>query len=227
MSKPALELSALPFDGILAPQSAARPANATRSLFHLASGAFALALLRLLPSRPWLIAASAAFAGTAWTLETLRRYSPALNDRLMRIFRPIAHAHERHRVNSSTWYMTALVVLAAVAPRPAAEIGVIVLAIADPAAGFIGRRYGRIRLRARRSLEGTLAFFAAGALAALAQLTAFHSFAMSSMLAIGLAGAAAGALAELFSTRLDDNFTIPLASAAAAAAALQIVPPMI
>jgi dolichol kinase len=197
----------------------ARPTNYTRSVFHVASGAFALALMRLLPGRGWLIAVSGGFALWAWSMEFARRRSKAVNEVLMRFFAPIAHAHERHRVNSSTWYTTALLLLSLLLPLRAAEVGVMVLALADPAAGFIGRRYGRTRLRAGRSLEGSLAFFAVGAGAALGWLMLVHGQPGAAAFPVALAAAAAGALAELGPARLDDNFTIPLAAAAAAAAA--------
>ena len=215
------ELPAPSFDTAMAapaPASVARPANATRSLFHIGSGALALLMLRVMPSRAWLIAASGAFFVAAWSMEIARRQSPAVNERLMRFFAPIAHAGERHQVNSATWFITALVLMALFAPLRAAEVGVVVLALADPAAGLIGRRFGRIRLRARRSLEGTLAFFFAGTVAALATLSVFHALPFSACLLVALTGAAAGALAELGTTRLDDNLTIPLTASTAAAA---------
>lgn len=221
-SDPALPLIALDVQAPEAPVS--RPRNYTRSLFHLACGAVALTLLRLLPDRAWLIAACAPFAVAAWSMEAARRQSPAVNERLMRFFAPVAHPHERHRVNSSTWYTTALLLMAIFAPQRAAEIGVLVLALADPAAGFFGRRFGRTRLRANRSLEGTLAFLTVGALAAFAWLRVVHALPLASMVAISLAGALVGALTELFSTRLDDNFTIPIAVSAAAAAAELALP---
>lgn len=217
MSKPAAELPGLLL-GDIAPPQVARPANYKRSVFHLASGVFALLLLRLLPDRNWLIATSAAFVIAAWTMELSRRASPEINDRLMRVFRPIAHAHERHRVNSGTWYMTALLLLSLLAPLRAAEIGVVVLAVADPAAGVIGRRFGRTRLRAGRSLEGSLAFVAAGTLAAVAWLAVTSTSPWPPRALVAFAGATAGALAEIGSTRLDDNFTIPVTVTAAAVA---------
>jgi dolichol kinase len=220
VSKHVLEFPAPSFEDVVAaPAPAARPANATRSLFHIGSGAFALLMLRVMPSRAWLVAASGAFFVAAWTMEISRRKSPAVNERLMRFFSPIAHAGERHAVNSGTWFITALVLMAIFAPLRAAEVGVVVLALADPAAGLIGRKFGRIRLRARRSLEGTLAFLFAGALAALVTLTAFHAVPLPARILIALAAAAAGAIAELGTTRLDDNFTIPLTAASAAALA--------
>lgn len=196
-----------------------RAANLTRSFFHLASGLSALALLHLLPGRGWVIAASAAIAASGWTMEIARRTSPAANDRLMRLFAPVAHPHERTRINSSTWYVTALLALALLAPLRAAELGVLVLAVADPAAGMIGRRFGRTRLRDDRSLEGSLGFLVTGFLAAAAWLTVVHSAPLGSSALVAAVGAASGALAELFSTRLDDNFTVPVVVTAAAAAA--------
>lgn len=227
----AVELGDIAFEApaegeVQAHGAVARPANTTRSLFHIASGALSLALLRLLPGRTWLIAVSVTIAVAAWTMEAVRRRSPEANDRLMRLFGPVAHAHERYRVNSSTWYVTALVILSAFFPLRAAEIGVVVLGLADPAAGFIGRRFGRTRLRAGRSLEGTLTFVAAGTIGALAALAAFHALPWSSRIILAVVGAIAGAVAELVSTGFDDNFTIPLTTAVAVAAAQLFLPGM-
>lgn len=199
------------------PAVVARPTNVRRSLFHVLSGAFALALIRFLPSRAWLAGAALAFALFCWTCEVARRISPKVNARLMRFFAPIARAEEHYRVNSSTWYGTALFLLAAFAPMRAAEIGVIVLAIADPFAGLVGRRFGRTPLLAGRSLEGSLGFLAAGGLAALGWLAVFSGLAGSQMVMLAFAAAAVGAVAEVVSMRFDDNFTIPVASAAAVA----------
>ena len=55
-----------------------RAANLTRSVFHLASGLAALALLHLLPSRGWVIAASGALAASGWSMEVARRRSKAI-----------------------------------------------------------------------------------------------------------------------------------------------------
>lgn len=222
MSKPAL--TAIPLD-LAGDESAAepevanpaRPANYKRSFFHVLSGLFALGLIVLLPGRPWLIAASGAFALFAWTCEIGRRRSERMNAVLMRLFAPVAHAHEAHEVNSSTWYVSALLLMALFAPLHAAELGVIVLAFADPAAGLIGRRFGRTRIRPGRSLEGTLAFVAAGTAAAGAWLVFHHGASLSTAALVAGAGAVAGAVAEIVVTKLDDNFAIPVAATTAVA----------
>ena len=176
----------------------------------MGSALAALAMLRFLPTQGWIIGVSAAFAAAGWTMEFARRRSTAVNERLMAIFAPVAHPHERHGINSSTWYCTALLLLALFAPRRAAEVGVVVLGIADPAAGLIGRRFGRTRIRANRSLEGSLGFVVVGALAAAAWLTFVYATPLPALGILAGVGAVAGALTELGSTRLDDNFTIPV-----------------
>jgi dolichol kinase len=212
-SAPSLGVELLP-----APVAVAhpRPTNVTRTLLHIASGAFALAMIRLMPSRAWLIAGPGLVALAAWSMEISRRLSTAINDRLMVFFSRIAHPSERHRVNSSTWYATALVLLAAFGSQRAAEVGILVLAVGDPAAGAIGRSIGRIPLRANRSLEGTVGFVVVAALAVVAWLSVFDTLSMPRVLVTAFAAALAGAFAELASTELDDNFTIPLVSACAA-----------
>jgi dolichol kinase len=203
--------------------SEARPQNNARSVFHVGSALAALALLHWLPSRGWLIAVSVAFAASGWTMEIARRLSPAANRRLMALFAPVAHAHERHGINSATWYCTALVLLALFAPLRAAEVGVVVLGLADPAAGFIGRRFGKTRLRKNRSLEGSLGFVVVGALAAGAWLAVSGGVALPALAVLAVVGGVVGALTEIGSTRLDDNFTIPVTVALAVSLAQQVV----
>jgi dolichol kinase len=210
----------LPFHEAASSTPLSRPENLARSAFHVSAGLVSLTLIRLLPSRGWLIAAAGAFALFAWTAETIRRRSPAANAKLMRFFGPVAHPHERHRTNSSTWYVTALTLLATLAPLPAAELAVLVLGFADPAAGAVGRRFGRTRIAESRTLEGSIGFVLVGAAVSLVWLSV-TGVPLVRALVLGVVAGIAGALAEIASSkRFDDNFTIPVAVAALVSAAL-------
>ena len=114
-----------------------RPTNYSRNLFHIGSELTALVVILLAPSQGYLIAASAALCLTAWSLEIARRFRPDLNDRLMGFWQ-VAHVHERYRVNSSTWYVTALLILAVATPKAVAALAVVVLGIGDPIRGACG-----------------------------------------------------------------------------------------
>lgn len=199
-----------------------RPANVARTVFHVGAGVLALVFIRTMPSRPWLVLAASAFAAFAWTCEILRRRSEVVNERLMRFFRPIAHANEWREVNSATWYATALVLMALVVPREAAEVGVVVLAAADPMAGFVGRRFGRKRLASGRSFEGAAAFALTGTIAAFAWMTAAGTYDASRLVLAPVAGIF-GAVVELLVSRVDDNLAIPLGTSLAVAVAHALV----
>ena len=197
-----------------------RPTNYGRSLFHVVSALAAVVMIEWIAAPKTLLAIAAAWAGFAWTCEVARRIWPQVNVILMKAMGAIAHAHEAVKVNSATWYATALVLLALTQSLPLCMVGVAVLGFADPAAALVGRRFGRIRLVHGRSLEGTLTFAVVGTAVAASAFFAFHAHLGASVIwAMSLSAGIWGALAELFSLRWDDNLTVPLASAAGAFAA--------
>ena len=103
-------------------------------------------------------------------------------------------------------------------------VAVMVLAVADPMAALVGRRYGKIQIHRNRTLEGSLAFVAAGVAISMAVLLGFYpAVGLGTALVISLTASLTGAAAELVSGRLDDNLTIPLAAAAGAALAVIVV----
>jgi dolichol kinase len=192
-----------------------RPTNWARSVFHVAGAAVSIVLIQVLIGRPWLLTAAAVlYAGTFWTLELLRTRSAKMNQALLGFFKHVVHSHESARVNSSTWYATALVLLTLTHSPVLCLVAVGILGVGDPFAGFIGRRFGRVRLVHGRSLEGSLAFFVAGTTVAFALLRLLHpELLLWPALALAAVAAVFGALAELFSLRIDDNLSVPLAAA--------------
>lgn len=205
------------------PAPSFRPTNYARNVFHVGSALVALLVLVLAPWPGCATLLAGGLCGTAWSLEIARRKSPRANDRLMRFFGAVAHAHERHRVNSSTWYLTALLLLSVLVEPAVSAIAVAVLGFGDPAAALIGRRFGRTRLRAGRSLEGSCGFVAAGSLVAFAVASLLLPGTFGVHLLIAVVAGVTGAVVEMFSTSVDDNLTIPLAVAAGVRAALALV----
>lgn len=196
-----------------------RPTNWSRISFHISSALGALLLLELILTPNGTLYATGLFAGTFWFLEIGRAISKRWNDRLMqvRFFQLIIHPHEHHHVNSATWYATALFLLAIFSPPIASACALAVLGLGDPAAGLVGRRWGKHPLVGGRTVEGSLAFVFVATLSALAVLALWHPVASLPRLLVVAAGAAlAGAAAEVVSRRVDDNFVVPVASAAAA-----------
>jgi dolichol kinase len=202
-----------------------RPTNYKRNAVHALAGLGCLLLLQHVFSRTQTIWLTGGWALICWILEALRRRNARLNRGLMWTFEAIAHPHEHHRVNSATWFSSALLFLALLMPRMASSVALVVLAVADPLAGMVGRRWGRLPLRAGRTLEGTTAFVVAGTLAAFAVLSVYYGqLGWQANLQLAVAAALCGALAELFSWRIDDNLAIPVAVSLSVVLASGFVP---
>lgn len=195
-----------------------RPTNYARNVFHVISALSTLCLIQYVLNPTGMIIAAAAFAFAGWGMETARRFSGQANTLIMKAFTPVAHPHEYHRVNSATWYVSALLILSLTGSPLLCSVAVIVLGLADPAAALIGRRFGRISLINGRSLEGTLAFMVTGFLAALAVIQIWHGdIELPHACFMAAIAAVFGGVAELVSSKIDDNMSIPLASAAGCA----------
>lgn len=190
-----------------------RPTNLARSLVHASSGVIVMLAFEHVFSQPVAIALAVLWVTWAWSLEGLRRVSPLVNRACMAVFGPIAREHERHGINAGTWYGTAVLILTITACSYAGVLGILVLAFGDPAAGLFGRAFGRTRLPGGKSVEGALAFVVAGALASLAYLSLWHpEIPLSAAVTLALVAASVGSVVELLSTRIQDNFSIPVLS---------------
>ncbi len=201
-----------------------RPTNYKRNLMHVSFGFLAFAVVQVLPGPAWIVALAGAFFAYAWTVEVARRRNPEFNARVMAMYGPVAHAHEWHRVNSATWYATALFLLSLTGSLVVCSIAVLVLGVGDPVAALVGRRWGRTKLINGRSLEGSLAFVAVATGITGLMLAGFRAdVGVGLGFAVAAIAGLSGAIAELVSRRIDDNFTIPLASGLAAWAALTLL----
>ena len=195
-----------------------KPINYSRNLFHVSMGAFAILSYEVLFSLQVCIWIMVALAAVAVTMETVRRFIPRFNAFMVeRVFGAISRPAELYHVNSASWYVMAVLIVLIAFPIRAAELGVIVLAVADPAATLVGRRWGKRRIWRDKSLVGSSAFFVTATLLAFGFASIIPDapgigvrLVMASV--VGLVGT----IAEMFSERLDDNFTIPVLCAGVA-----------
>jgi len=83
------------------------------------------------------------------------------------------------------------------------------LILGDMFAAIIGKKFGRTKIIANKSLEGSLACFAACLVIGLFVAWLFPTHLTPQIIAIG---ALTATIVELFSLGIDDNLTIPLIS---------------
>jgi dolichol kinase len=170
-----------------------------RRLFHVTNGVVVVLVMEAVPiaTRTAVIVLGAVCLALG-LLDVIRLTNRGMNRRFFRLFSFLASPREARGVASSTWYAIGVVLTLLVFPRQEALAGILVLALADPVAGFVGRIWGRHRL-GRGTWEGTLSFTAVAFLALLLYVPWWAA----------LGTALATAWVEQVPWSLDDNLVIP------------------
>jgi diacylglycerol kinase (CTP) len=189
-----------------------------RKIFHMIGiGSVGLTLAFSSISTSYAIIILAIVSAIIIPLDYGRRFFPKFKEKVYKDFRRIMRDTERDNVTSMTWFLLSMLMTLAIAPREIAGLAALLLAFGDPWASIFGIRFGKTPLfGGKKTLEGFLGCFAVCTLVSILYF-AFTGLVASSMVipAAMLAGLA-GALAESIPAgKLDDNFTIPLASAPA------------
>lgn len=195
-----------------------KPVRLGRSAFHVFCGVLAATLYETILDRTQALTVLGSLVGVFGSLEITRRFSTRWNDFLVdKAFGFMSRPWERHRTNSATLYLIALTIMTALMSRHAVAVGVLVLAIGDPAAAFIGKRYGRAKVIGNKSWAGLGGFIGAAALSVGVLLRiAVPELEWTTTLAVAALAATVGGLVEVICQDLEDNFAIPILAAAAA-----------
>jgi dolichol kinase len=201
---------------------ALKPLKVSRAVFHSSMGVLAFVCYQFLLTQRQAVFVLLTINAVFLTLEITRRMSRRWNHVLnTKVFKLIARPGEYTQVNSATFYVTALCLLTPVFSKAALLAGVLILAFGDPAAAWFGRRWGKTKLYKNKSIVGTVAFAIAGALIAGTYLLVFApQYGVGARVAAAIVASIAGAIAEVFSDRIDDNLTVPVAAVLTAAAIL-------
>lgn len=176
-----------------------------RRVFHALTGIVFATILHLLSPTPnqarWFFGALLLLLLAA---DIVRLAYPQLNLAFFRLFRWFASPRELARIASSTWYVVGVVILCLFFPPNVWVPAVLVLALGDPAAAYVGRRWGKRKLGGGTVL-GSTAFYVVTA----AVLASFCS--LPQALTIAACVTAVEALPRFV---VDDNVTIPISAAA-------------
>ena len=176
-----------------------------RRVFHALNGiAIALVLSWILPDVDLARWAFGGLAAMLLVLDVIRLSSSSLNLTFFRLFRWFASPREATRIASSTWYIVGVLLLVLWFPPRTWIPAVLVLALGDPAASYVGRRWGTRRLGGG-SVQGSAAFLVVTTLVVSWFCPGWRALAV----ALGV-----GAVEALPRFVVDDNVTIPLATAA-------------
>lgn len=196
-----------------------KPVNYVRNIFHAFNGLTCVLLYQFLLTREMALGLTGGFLAVFGILELTRRFSARWNNFLVdKVFGMISRPHERSRTNGSTYFALAMFIIVLFFDKPIAQLSILILGFADPAASVFGKLWGRRKLFRDKSFVGTGTFFAVAFSATIIFLSlAVPAFSFSYALIVAGVVSLFATATELFSTRVDDNFTIPMACALIAA----------
>ncbi len=147
-----------------------------------------------------LIVAFCCFVSVLLDVSRFRRWP------IQRLWRPlvspIVRPKEARNFTGATYILLAGCLSPLLFARPAATLGMVVIILGDTAAALVGRRWGRHPSIDNRTVEGSLAFLAASAIAGV--------ITPGIPIVVGLMAAPLATLVEMFSRRVDDNLSVPL-----------------
>jgi dolichol kinase len=173
-----------------------------RKLFHFSG--ITIPIIYLLTGRETALVGTAILFVCMGVFEVLR-IRGILN---ISIVAKYAKAQETRRPLGSLYYVLSSFVVLAFFERNIAAASLFTLSISDPLSSIVGGRFGRCHFFGK-TLEGTLTFL-------LSSLCIFRAFSFGTYTAVGCATIAS--LVELLSSRyVDDNLSIPVATAGALA----------
>ena len=139
------------------PKSDPKPApRLHRRIFHVLTTA-ALALMALGLDREVMIIITGSLTGVAVALEISRWRLPALNGWFQARFAVLMKQSESSQVLGSTYMAAASLIVFLFFDKELAILALLYIAVGDPLAGVVGKRYGRVKIGSK-SVEGTVAF---------------------------------------------------------------------
>lgn len=143
-----------------------------------------------------------------FTIDILRMHSKRLNAFITDYLKFILKPKELNQISTTSLFLISSTIVILAFPRKAALLAIIFAVIGDLFAEVVGIMYGKNKILNNKTLEGTLACFVSCVISGLIFKNFIPIF--NDMIVVG---ALAAALTELFSVKIDDNFTMPLITA--------------
>ncbi|KAL0206932.1 hypothetical protein P9112_012643 [Eukaryota sp. TZLM1-RC] len=144
--------------------------------------------------------------------ELLRIVFPCFNRFSLKYLSRVMRKKERHDVTALFHFANGALFSVLFFPPAAAIIGMGHVVVGDVAAAITGVAFGKIRIKGKKTLEGTLGCLIACFLSGFVFSSLTLAIPVHCSLVSGLISALFATLAELYAdSRLDDNFIMPIA----------------
>src|SRR3972149_1213206 len=180
-----------------------------RRLFHLLTGLSLVLILAYSDRTKGVFLILSLFIVTI-IIETIRLHLPEVNRLFFHYFHSLLRGEEKKKLTGTAYFLGGVLLSILLFDVDIALFSLTILTVGDPAASTIGKRWGRYRIK-EKSLEGSMAFFITTAVVGLILQRLWPGLPAT----VIIAGVVTGTLTELLSTKVNDNFLIPLTAAGA------------
>ena len=143
--------------------------------------------------------------------ELLRKLFPRLNKFYFKYLKWITKKKEKTGLTGTTSLLVSFLLTILFFEKNIAIFAMTFSVLGDAASSLIGKKFGKIKLIGKKTLEGSIGFFIISLIAGIILV----NLGLKLNYFIIFTGALAAALAELFSYKIDDNLTISIISALA------------
>ncbi len=179
-----------------------------RRLFHMGSGICVAFIYNFLLTHQQAVSILGTIACVLYILEQVRINYPEFSGNFEKYSKYLLRAEEQLKESAGVPFVMGLLLTILSFPKPVAVVAILTLAVADPLSAIIGIRFGRLRVVAHKSIEGSGAFFLGCFVATCVVFLGYTSTATA--LGLGFFVAFTVSIFEMMPIRLDDNLTIPL-----------------
>ena len=195
-----------------------------RKLWHILTGLTGMSFYFLvdLPSHDVGLGLLA-FGILSFFLDLLRLKVSSLNEVMIKVMGPLMRENERNSMSGLPFYALGVGGSFFFFTEPFAIISVFFLIFSDPISSGFGIAFGKQKIWGRKSFEGAVAGFICCFLIVMTYGLMYFPVNIN-LFAFSLLAALAGCIAELVSTKIDDNLTIPLISGGAMSLVNLIIP---
>ncbi len=185
-----------------------KDAHLPRKIMHLLSASIipALYYLTVVPDATAIMLVTG--ATVVWIMvEAWRLRHPSFNALFITSFHWLMKAKEAHSFTGVSYLLGGSALAMILFAKPIAVVSLFFIALGDPIAAMVGKRFGRIRMPNGKSVEGSVAMF-------VVCLLVGFSLAPSLSAPVIIAGGAMATMSEFFAGKIDDNLIAPVFSGA-------------
>lgn len=195
------------------PQATRSSFQIGRRLFHMSIGLIIASTYLVLLDRETLVSLIGLMASLLYVFEQVRTNYPEYSSKLKVVNKYLLRAEEQLEESAAVPYSMAVLLTILTFPKYVAVISIFILAFADPMSAIIGIKFGTKKIAEGKSLQGSIAFLVTSFLCVLVVSHLmipnpdYRIWILAILHSLLIAGF------ELIPLRIDDNLTIPIASA--------------